>query len=61
MPPHLQNFPKEAHVLIQEPEAGAEAMHTAQHQGVVTVVLGLLSQRPTPLEQVQSCLPVHQT
>ena len=43
MQPHLQNFPKEAHVLIQEPEAGTEAVHTAKYQGMVTVVLGIFS------------------
>ena len=43
MQAHLQNLPKEAHVLVQEPEAGTEAMHTAKYQGVVAVKLGVLS------------------
>ena len=42
MQEYLQDFSEEAHVLIQESEAGAEAMHSAQHQCMVCVILGLL-------------------
>ena len=39
---YLQDFSEEAHVLIQKFEAGAEAMHATQHQGMVGVIFRLL-------------------
>ena len=39
----LQDFPEEAHMLIQESKARAEAMHATQHQRMVGVVFGFLS------------------
>ncbi|KAA6427741.1 MAG: hypothetical protein FRX49_02404 [Trebouxia sp. A1-2] len=40
MQEYLQDFSEEAHVLIQESEAGAEAMHSAQHQSMSNHVTG---------------------
>ncbi len=42
MEEYLEDLSEEAHVLIQEPEARAEAMHSAQHQSMVCVILGFL-------------------
>ena len=42
MQTYLQDFSEEAHVLVQESEARAEAMHSAQHQSMVCVILGFL-------------------
>ena len=32
-------------------------MHATQHQGMVCVILGLFPQWPTPLQQLNCCLP----
>ena len=44
-------------MLVQEQQARAEAMHAAQHQCMVDVILGLFSKRPAPLQQLQCSFP----
>ena len=46
---HLQDFPEEAQVFVEEGESGAEVHHAAEHERMIRVVPSLVACRPTPL------------
>ena len=54
---HLQDFPEEAQVFVEEGESGAEVHHAAEHERMIRVVPSLIARRPTPLQQLQRLLP----